>query len=109
MAEYKQRFSFSYPYLYDASQAVALAYHAACTPDFFLFDADRRLTYRGQLDSSRPGNGVPVSGEDLERAIAATLSGAPPLDAQRPSLGCNIKWLEANLRGHVPDYPPFPG
>ncbi len=109
MVEYKQRFGFPFPYLYDASQAVALAYHAACTPDFFLFDADRRLTYRGQLDASRPGNGIPVTGEDLERAIATTLAGAPALEEQRPSLGCNIKWLESNLLGHTPNYPSFPG
>lgn len=83
---------FTFPYLYDESQAVARAYQAACTPDFFLFDADRKLVYRGQYDSSRPGNGVPVTGEDLRAAIDALLAGKPVPAEQRPSLGCNIKW-----------------
>ena len=83
---------FTFPYLYDQSQSVARAYKAACTPDFFLFDADFRLVYRGQFDSSRPGNGVPVTGEDLRKAIDTVLAGKPvPVD-QRPSIGCNIKW-----------------
>lgn len=83
---------FSFPYLYDESQAVARAYKAACTPDFFLFDARRKLVYRGQYDSSRPGNGIPVSGEDLRAAIDAVLAGKPISPDQRPSIGCNIKW-----------------
>jgi peroxiredoxin len=83
---------FSFPYLYDESQAVAHAYKAACTPDIFLFDGDLRLIYRGQFDSSRPGNGIPVSGEDLRAALDAALAGKPPLADQRPSVGCNIKW-----------------
>jgi peroxiredoxin len=83
---------FVFPYLYDESQAVARAYKAACTPDFFLFDANLRLVYRGQFDRSRPGNGIPVSGEDLRAAIDNTLAGKPPLQDQRPSIGCNIKW-----------------
>jgi peroxiredoxin len=83
---------FTFPYLYDETQAVAHAYKAACTPDFFLYDADLRLVYRGQFDSSRPGNGIPVSGEDLRAAIDNTLAGKPPLKDQRPSIGCNIKW-----------------
>jgi hypothetical protein len=73
---------------------VARAYHAACTPDFFLFDADRRLVYRGQLDDSRPGNEVPVTGQDLRRAIDALLAGKPINEDQKPSLVCNIKWKE---------------
>jgi peroxiredoxin len=81
-----------FPYLYDETQEVAHAYHAACTPDFFLFDGDRKLAYRGQLDSSRPGNDVPVTGADLRTAIDALLSGHPVPTEQRPSLGCNIKW-----------------
>lgn len=109
MAEYKRRFGFPYPYLFDADQSVALRYHAACTPDFFLFDGTRRLVYRGQLDKSRPGNGVPVTGEDLEAAITAALAGEPPLADQHPSLGCNIKWLEGNLVDHAPNYPPLTG
>lgn len=83
---------FSFPYLYDESQAVARAYGAACTPDFFLYDGDRRLVYRGQLDDSRPGNGKPVTGRDLRAALDATLTGQRAADPQRPSAGCNIKW-----------------
>ncbi|HLI02633.1 MAG TPA: thioredoxin family protein [Terracidiphilus sp.] len=83
---------FTFPYLYDESQAVARAYKAACTPDFFLFDRHFRLVYRGQYDSSRPGNGVPVTGEDLRAAIDAALAGKPVPPDQRPSIGCNIKW-----------------
>ena len=83
---------YDFPYLYDESQEVARAYQAACTPDFFLFDADRKLVYRGQLDDSRPGNGVPVTGRDLRVALDATLEGRPVSADQKPSLGCNIKW-----------------
>ncbi|MGA2808611.1 MAG: thioredoxin family protein [Terracidiphilus sp.] len=87
-----ETFGFTFPYLYDETQAVAHAYNAACTPDFFLFDADFRLVYRGQFDSSRPGNGIPVTGEDLRIAIDMVLLGKPRLKDQRPSIGCNIKW-----------------
>jgi peroxiredoxin len=87
-----ETFGFNFPYLYDESQAVAHAYKAACTPDIFLFDADFRLVYRGQFDESRPGNGIPVTGEDLRKAINQVLADQPiPID-QRPSIGCNIKW-----------------
>jgi hypothetical protein len=82
--------------LFDETQAVAKAYAAACTPDFFLFDADRRLVYRGQLDGSRPDNGVPLTGTDLRQAIDAVLAGLPAPAEQRPSLGCNIKWRAGN-------------
>jgi peroxiredoxin len=85
-----------FPYLYDETQEVAHAYHAACTPDFFLFDGDRKLAYRGQLDASRPGNDVPVTGADLRAAIDALLAGHPVPTEQRPSLGCNIKWKPGN-------------
>jgi len=85
-------FGFPFPYLHDESQAVAHAYKAACTPDFFLFDSEQRLVYRGQYDSSRPGNGIPVTGEDLRAAIDTVLSGKPVSPDQRPSIGCNIKW-----------------
>lgn len=85
---------FTFPYLYDESQAVAHAYKAACTPDFFLFDAQQKLVYRGQYDSSRPGNGMPVTGEDLRGAIDTVLAGKPVSPDQRPSIGCNIKWKE---------------
>ena len=81
-----------FPYLYDETQEVAKDYHAACTPDFYLFDAQRKLSYRGQLDSSRPGNGIPVTGSDLRGAIDALISGRPAVADQTPSIGCNIKW-----------------
>jgi len=87
---------YTFPYLYDESQAVARSYQAACTPDFFLFDADRRLVYRGQLDDSRPGNGRPVTGSDLRSALDAVLDGRPVSAAQIPSIGCNIKWKPGN-------------
>lgn len=87
-----QTMGFKFPYLYDESQSVARAYHAACTPDFFLFDSNLKLVYRGQLDSSRPGNGKPVTGEDLRAAMDAVLAGKPVSPDQRPSIGCNIKW-----------------
>jgi peroxiredoxin len=88
-----------FPYLFDETQEVAKAYAAACTPDFFLFDGDRRLVYRGQLDRSRPGNGVPVTGEDLRAAIDAVLGGRPVPEDQRPSVGCSIKWRPGNEPG----------
>ncbi|NBV45374.1 MAG: thioredoxin family protein [Planctomycetia bacterium] len=87
---------YPFPYLYDESQEVAKAYKAACTPDFFLFDADRRLVYRGQLDDSRPGSGLPVTGHDLRQAIEALVAGRSPVAEQRPSIGCNIKWKPGN-------------
>ena len=83
---------FAFPYLYDETQSVAAAYQAACTPDLFLFDADRRLVYRGQLDGSRPSNGVPVDGRDLRAALDAMLGGRPVPEPHVPSQGCNIKW-----------------
>jgi peroxiredoxin len=85
---------FNFPYLYDESQDVARAYQAACTPDFYLFDQSRHLVYRGQLDDSRPGNGIPVTGRDLRAAIDAVLNGQPVSAAQKPSVGCSIKWRE---------------
>jgi len=87
-----QTLGFAFPYLYDESQAVAHAYKAACTPDFFLFDGELRLVYRGEFDRSRPGNGVAITGVDLRTAIDTALAGNPPLVDQRPSIGCNIKW-----------------
>lgn len=82
----------TFPYLFDESQAVARAYDAACTPDFYLFNAERKLAYRGQLDDSRPGNGKPVTGADLRAAVEAVLAGKAPAIDQKPSIGCNIKW-----------------
>ncbi len=87
-----QTLGFSFPYLYDESQEVAHAYKAACTPDIYLFDSARKLIYRGQFDRSRPGNGVPVTGEDLRAALDAALAGKPQAAVQQPSIGCNIKW-----------------
>ena len=83
---------FTFPYLYDETQAVAKAYNAACTPDPYLFDKDFKLVYRGQYDASRPGNGVPVTGKDLRAAMDAVLAGRPVEGNQHPSIGCNIKW-----------------
>jgi len=85
-----------FPYLYDETQAVAKAYRAACTPDFYLFDQDQRLAYRGQFDDSRPGNGLPVTGKDLRAALDALLAGRPVPSNQKPSIGCNIKWKPGN-------------
>ncbi|MGO8969968.1 MAG: thioredoxin family protein [Myxococcaceae bacterium] len=95
LAEQARAQDFRFPYLYDESQAVARAYDAACTPDFFLYQRGAqgfRLVYRGQLDDSRPSNGKPVTGSDLRRALESALSGQPVPEAQVPSLGCNIKW-----------------
>ncbi len=91
---------YTFPYLFDEAQAVAKAYRAACTPDFFLFDADHRLVYRGQFDGSRPGNAVPVTGADMRAAVNAVLAGLPVPETQVPSIGCNIKWKP----GNEPDY-----
>jgi hypothetical protein len=87
-----RKLGFTFPYLYDESQSVARAYDAACTPDFFLYDRELRLVYRGQFDVSRPGQGAPVTGADLRRAVDTLLAGKPPLADQLPSIGCNIKW-----------------
>ncbi len=95
-----QELSFNFPYCHDETQAVAKAYRAACTPDFFLFDSDRKLVYRGQLDDSRPGNDQPVTGRDLRQALDAVLAGRPVDSDQKPSMGCNIKWKP----GNEPDY-----
>lgn len=92
LAEMSQELGFTFPYLHDASQEVARAYDAQCTPDFFLYDEGRRLVYRGQLDDSRPGNDIPVTGSDLRRALDALIAGRPIPAEQRPSIGCNIKW-----------------
>jgi peroxiredoxin len=83
---------YHFPYLYDETQNVAKAYRAACTPDFFLFDGDLKLVYRGQFDASRPGNGVQVTGQDLRAAMDAVIAGRPVPKDQKPSIGCNIKW-----------------
>ncbi len=87
---------YTFPYLFDETQAVARAYRAACTPDFFVYDRDRRLVYRGQLDDSRPDGSIPVTGEDLRTALDAVLAGRPVGPDQKPSVGCNIKWKPGN-------------
>jgi peroxiredoxin len=96
MVEEKKVAGYTFPYLYDESQKVAQAYKAACTPDFFLFDKDRKLVYRGQMDSSRPGNGKPNDGADLRAALDAVLAGKKLSSDQLPSIGCNIKWKPGN-------------
>ena len=96
MRQEKAEAGYPFPYLYDETQEVARAYRAACTPDFFLFDGARRLVYRGQLDDSRPGNGLPVTGADLRAALDAVLAGAAVPADQVPSIGCNIKWKPGN-------------
>jgi peroxiredoxin len=100
MVREAQKRGYTFPYLFDETQEVAQAYGAACTPDFFLYDRNRKLVYRGQLDSSRPRSDVPVTGEDLTAAVRAVLAGQPVAENQRPSLGCNIKWKP----GCEPDY-----
>jgi peroxiredoxin len=99
VAEAESR-GYHFPYLYDETQEVAKAYRAACTPDFYLFDGEQRLVYRGQFDSSRPDSGIPVSGADLRAAIDAVLAGREPPADQRPSIGCNIKWKRGGAPGH---------
>lgn len=100
MAEEVRQRGYTFPYLYDETQEVAKAYRAACTPDFFVFDRDRRLVYRGQMDCSRPDSGVEVTGADLRAALDAVLAGRAPAEDQTPSIGCNIKWKA----GNEPDY-----
>lgn len=87
---------YQFPYLYDETQEVAKAYRAACTPDFFVFDENQKLVYRGQFDASRPKNGIPVTGADLRAAVDAVLAGKKPSQQQLPSIGCNIKWRAGN-------------
>ncbi|NOR66730.1 MAG: redoxin domain-containing protein [Woeseiaceae bacterium] len=101
MAELTRESGFTFPYLYDATQEVAKTYSAACTPDFFLFDSERSLVYRGQMDDSRPGNGIPVTGADLTAAIDAVIEGKPVASEQKPSMGCNIKWKSGNEPDHA--------
>jgi len=100
MRKESREFGYGFPYLLDATQEVAKAYRAACTPDFFLFDASRRLVYRGQFDGSRPGGNQAVTGADLRAAVDAVLAGRPVPPEQRPSLGCNIKWKTGNEPGY---------
>jgi thiol-disulfide isomerase/thioredoxin len=96
LAEQAQRAGFSFPYLLDETQQVALAYRAACTPDFFLYDAGRKLAYRGEFDESRPRNGLSVTGQSLRAALELVMAGQPVAEPQMPSLGCGIKWKPGN-------------
>jgi len=100
LKEMAEELGLTFPYCYDESQKVAKAFTAACTPDFFLFNVEGKLGYRGQLDDSRPGNGKPVTGRDLRAALEAVLDGKPLTVVQKPSAGCNIKWKV----GNEPDY-----
>lgn len=100
MAEEVKNVGYTFPYLYDESQEVAKAYRAACTPDFFLYDTNHKLAYRGQYDDSRPESDTPVTGSDIRVAMDAVLAGNAPLSDQKNSIGCNIKWRE----GNEPDY-----
>jgi peroxiredoxin len=100
MARETKSRGYTFPYLFDATQRVAQAYKAACTPDFYVFDKDQKLVYRGQMDSSRPDSGIPVTGKDLRAALDAVLAGKGMPADQKPSIGCNIKWQP----GNEPDY-----
>ena len=100
MIEYSNNWGFQFPYTVDTDQSVAKAFTAQCTPDFFLFDGNSELVYRGQMDGSRPGNDIPTTGVDILNAVEAMLAGNSPLDSQLPSAGCNIKWIP----GEEPDY-----
>jgi peroxiredoxin len=100
MAQFAREKGFTFPYLYDEAQEVAKRYRAACTPDFFVFDENQRLVYRGQMDDSRPGSTIPTTGADLRAALDAVLEGEPVPQVQKPSMGCNIKWKP----GSEPDY-----
>jgi peroxiredoxin len=100
MAEEIERAGYTFPYLFDETQEVAKAYRASCTPDFYVFDRSQKLAYRGQMDDSRPGNNIPVTGTDLRAALDAVLKGKAVNQDQTPSMGCNIKWKA----GNEPDY-----
>jgi len=101
LKEMAERLGFTIPFCFDETQDVAKAYRAACTPDFYIFDRERRLVYRGQLDDSRPGNNKPVTGRDLHTAIDAVLGGRPIDSNQKPSIGCSIKWKQGNAPAYA--------
>ena len=95
MVKTAKKEGYNFPYLYDETQEIAKSYQAACTPDIYIFDGEMKLVYRGQFDASRPGNGIPVTGDDLASALDAILSGKPITSEQKASLGCNIKWKQS--------------
>ncbi len=101
MEEDIRTFGYTFPYLIDETQEVAKAYKAACTPEFYLFDRERKLYYRGRMDESRPGNNIPVTGNDLRNAMERLLQGKEPPEEQFPSMGCNIKWKPGNKPGYL--------
>lgn len=105
MAEEAKQAGYTFPYLFDETQGVAKAYSAACTPDFFLFDQNQKLVYRGQFDDSRPQCAVPITGNDLRSACDAVLAGEPVSEEQKPSIGCNIKWRAGNAPGYFTGQP----
>jgi peroxiredoxin len=105
MKDEAQAAGYTFPYLFDETQDVAKAYSAACTPDFFLFDQDQKLVYRGQFDDSRPQSGIPITGKDLRAACDAVLSGKKVAEIQKPSIGCNIKWRAGNAPGYYTGQP----
>lgn len=98
MYKMARKYHYPFPYLFDGTQEVAKAYKAACTPDFYLFDTDLKLIYRGQLDDSRPGNGIPVNGRDLREALDAVLNNRNVTENQKPSIGCSIKWKDDKFK-----------
>lgn len=101
MEKTARKYHYPFKYLYDQTQEVAKAYKAACTPDFYLFDADLKLIYRGQLDDSRPGNGIPVNGRDLREALGSVLNNRQVPNLQKPSLGCSIKWKDDKFKPSI--------
>jgi hypothetical protein len=101
MAEDAERYGYVFPYLFDETQGVAKAFRAACTPEFYVFDADGKLRYRGQFDDSRPGKPLPVTGADVRGAVRALLEGREPDADQKPSIGCSIKWKRGNAPGYL--------
>lgn len=100
MQEEKEKFGYSFAYLFDEDQEVAKAFRAACTPEFYLFDSDNKLVYRGRFDAATPGNAEPVTGKELRAAVDAMLAGDAPEDEQKPGVGCNIKWRTGNEPGY---------
>ncbi len=104
MAKEIKKFDYTFPYLFDETQEIAKAYRAACTPDFYVFDGDQKLAYRGQFDASRPGNSLPINGADIKNALNSILNGEPVSTDQKPSIGCSIKWRPGNAPEYFGNY-----